>query len=73
MLQHDVELLQHIEDLIGHQLTELELNEKEVLRNITKVYKAERAARIRALEDETREGSRQQLVRHARQKKQDKA
>jgi ATP-dependent RNA helicase DDX49/DBP8 len=68
-VQHDVELLQHIEGLIGHQLTELELDEKEVLKDITKVYKAERTARIRSLEDETKEGSRQQLVRHARQKR----
>ncbi len=67
--QHDVELLQHIEDLIGHQLKELQLDEKDVLKDITKVYKAERAARIRALEDETKEGGRQQLVSHARRKR----
>ena len=63
-MQYDVELIQHIEDLIGHQLSEHEMNEAEVLKDITRVYAAKRAAHLRATEDETKEGGRQQLVRH---------
>ena len=63
-MQYDVELTHHIEDLIGHQLAEYEMKESEVLKGITRVYAAKRAAKLRALEEESKEGSRQQLVKH---------
>ena len=63
-MQYDVELTHHIEDLIGHQLAEYEVKESEVLKGITRVYAAKRAAKLRALEEETKEGGRQQLVKH---------
>ena len=63
-VQYDVELTHHIEDLIGHQLAEYEMKESEVLKGITRVYAAKRAAKLRALEEESKEGSRQQLVKH---------
>ncbi len=63
-VQYDVELVQHIEDLIGHHLSEHEMEETEVLKGITRVYAAKRAAHLRAAEDEIKEGGRQQLVKH---------
>ena len=63
-MQYDVELTHHIEDLIGHQLAEYEMKESEVLKGITRVYAAKRAAKLRALEEESKEGGRQQLVKH---------
>ena len=68
-MQYDVELVQHIEDLIGHQLSEHEMEEAEVLKGITRVYSAKRAAHLRAAEDELKEGGRQQLVKHKLVKK----
>ena len=68
-VQYDVELIQHIEDLIGHQLSEHEMVEAEVLKGITRVYAAKRAAHLRAAEDELKEGGRQQLVKHKLVKK----
>ena len=62
--QYDVELIHHIEDLIGHQLAEFEMKESDVLKNITHVYAAKRAAQLRAAEDESKEGGKQQLVKH---------
>ena len=35
--QHDVELVHSIEELLGHQLQELQMEEAEVLKGITKV------------------------------------
>ena len=64
VVQYDVELIQHIEDLIGHQLLEHEMNESEVLKDITRVYAAKRAAHLRAAEDERKEGGRQELLKH---------
>ncbi len=62
--QYDVELIHHIEDLMGHQLAEFEMKESEVLKNITRVYAAKRSAQQRAVEDESKEGGKQQLVKH---------
>eukprot|EP00246_Nothoceros_aenigmaticus_P016129 TRINITY_DN709_c0_g1_i1.p1 TRINITY_DN709_c0_g1~~TRINITY_DN709_c0_g1_i1.p1 ORF type:complete len:162 (+),score=33.95 TRINITY_DN709_c0_g1_i1:392-877(+) len=42
--QFDVELIQEIEALIGSKLEEYEVDEDTVLKGITKVYKAKRAA-----------------------------
>jgi ATP-dependent RNA helicase DDX49/DBP8 len=40
--QHDVELVQKIEELIGHQLAEHKTEEQEVLKGITKVGSGDR-------------------------------
>lgn len=48
--QHDVELVQKIEELIGHQLVEHKTEEQEVLKGITKVYAAKRAAMLEVAE-----------------------
>ena len=69
-VQYDVELVQHIEALVGHQLQQYELDEKEVLKGITRVYSAKRAAALKALEDESKEGHKQQLIKHRPKKKQ---
>ena len=53
-LQYDVELVQKIEALLGHKLTAYELNEKEVLKGITKVYTARRTAVMRLAEEDRR-------------------
>jgi len=63
-VQYDVELIHHIEDLVGHQLSEYEMKESDVLKDITRVYNAKRAAQLRAVDDESKEGGRQQLVKH---------
>ena len=42
-MQYDVELIHHIEDLVGHQLSEYEMKESDVLKDITRVYNAKRA------------------------------
>lgn len=49
--QYDVELVHSIEALIGHQLAAYEMPEAEVLKGITRVYAAKRAAQL-ALADE---------------------
>jgi len=53
-LQYDVELVQKIEALLGHQLVSYALPEKEVLMGITKVYSARRKAVMRVGEEESR-------------------
>ncbi|KAK9801345.1 hypothetical protein WJX73_007408 [Symbiochloris irregularis] len=50
--QYDVELVHQIEELVGHQLSALELDEKEVLKDISKVFKAHRKAVMQAAEHE---------------------
>lgn len=49
--QYDVDTLHQIEALIGHELGSFEMEEAEVLKGITKVYKSKRAAIMKA--DET--------------------
>lgn len=44
--QYDIDLLHKIETLIGRQLKKLECEEKEVLKNITRVYAAKRTASL---------------------------
>ena len=53
-VQYDVELLRTVEGLIGHELNELKLEEREVLKGMTKVYKAKRSAMVRAQEEALR-------------------
>jgi ATP-dependent RNA helicase DDX49/DBP8 len=43
-----------VEALIKHQLSELKMDEAQVLKGMTKVYKAKRAALVRAQEDAVR-------------------
>lgn len=49
-MQYDLELVQKIEKLIGHQLARYEMSERDVLKGITRVYKARRAAAMRKAE-----------------------
>ncbi len=62
-VQYDVELVQHIESLIGHQLREFTLDEAQVLKGITRVYSAKRSVAVKALEDESRDDKHRQLIR----------
>ena len=48
--QYDVSLVQAIEARIGHQLVDARLDEGEVLKGITRVFKARRAAALAAAE-----------------------
>lgn len=52
--QYDIELVQQIEGLVGQQLEKFEPDEAEVLKGITKVYAAKRAAALRVAEEEQR-------------------
>ena len=49
-LQYDVELVQKIEALVGQSLVAFEMDERETLKNITRVFKARKAAVMRAAE-----------------------
>ncbi|KAL0924720.1 hypothetical protein M5K25_005573 [Dendrobium thyrsiflorum] len=49
--QNDVELIHEIENVVGKQLDAFECKEKEVLEDITKVYKARRVARMKMIDD----------------------
>lgn len=53
-MQYDVELIQKIEDMVGHKLEDYKMSEKEVLKNITKVYAARREAIMRAAEERSK-------------------
>ncbi|GAB4820782.1 hypothetical protein N2152v2_007828 [Parachlorella kessleri] len=55
--QYDIDLVHKIEELIGKQLDKYECDEAEVLKGITKVYAAKRAAAMRADEEALRDGS----------------
>lgn len=68
-MQYDVELVQKIETLLGHQLEKHELKEKDVLKSITRVYKARRVASMRMTEDEARMESRGKVPIRKRKKK----
>lgn len=54
LMQYDVELVQEIEKMVDHKLEEYKLNEKEVLKSITKVYSARRTAIMQASEERSR-------------------
>jgi ATP-dependent RNA helicase DDX49/DBP8 len=58
--QYDVELVQKIEQLTGKQLEKFDLEESEVLKGITQVYAARRAASLRVVdaENKTESGAR---------------
>lgn len=50
--QYDVDLVHQIEELVGHELLALELAEADVLKDISRVFKAHRKAAMRAAEHE---------------------
>ena len=50
--QHDVELVHKIEELIGHQMAEFKTVESDVLKGITRVFAAKRAAALAAAEED---------------------
>jgi ATP-dependent RNA helicase DDX49/DBP8 len=54
--QYDVDLVHAIEGVIGHELEAHEMKEEEVLKGITRVYGAKRAATLALLEEEGRDG-----------------
>ena len=53
-MQYDVDLVQEIEKMVDHKLEEYKMNEKEVLKSITKVYAARRTAIMQAAEERSR-------------------
>ena len=54
--QYDVELVQKIEELTGVTMKSYEMEEGAVLKSITKVFKAKRAASMRIAEEKGFEG-----------------
>lgn len=63
--QNDVDLIHEIEAELGKQLEEFECKEKEVLADITKVYKAKRVATMKLLDD----GFEEQVKERKKQKR----
>lgn len=61
--QYEVELVHAIEEVIGHQLGPFELQEAEVLKGITKVYSAKRAAMLRVAEEEGLDTSKNKRIK----------
>lgn len=53
--QYDVELVGAIESHIGHKLEEYAMDEAAVLKGITRVYSAKKAAAIAALNEEDKQ------------------
>ena len=53
-----MELVQKIESLVGHELEQHEMDERETLKNITRVFKARKSAIMRATELQSRTGPR---------------
>ncbi|KAJ9164489.1 hypothetical protein P3X46_024061 [Hevea brasiliensis] len=49
--ENDVDLIHEIEAVLGKQLVEFECKEKEVLSDITKIYKAKRVATMKMMDD----------------------
>ena len=54
--QYDVELVHKIEELTGVKMTAYDMEESAVLKGITKVFKAKRAASMRIAEEKGFEG-----------------
>ncbi|KAK3127806.1 hypothetical protein QOZ80_7AG0578630 [Eleusine coracana subsp. coracana] len=67
--QKDICLLHEIEDVVGKQLDAYECNDKEVTKDITKVFKAKRLAKMRADD----EGLQEKVQARKEQKKRDLA
>lgn len=66
MLQYDVELVHQIEKLIGHDLEAYDVKEGEVLKGISRVFKAHRRAAMQAAEHE--QADERKGITHARKK-----
>ena len=58
MLQYDVQLIHQIEGLMGHQLEVFDMKEADVLKGISRVFKAHRKAAMQAAEHEQAEQQR---------------
>lgn len=56
--QYDVELVHAIEGLIGHELQAYDMPEEDVLKAITRVYAAKRAAMLALIDEESKQGVR---------------
>ena len=69
--QYDIELVKKIEELTGKELDKFELDESEVLKNITQVYAARRAAALKVADAEERgeKGGRNGLKTKKRRKR----
>jgi ATP-dependent RNA helicase DDX49/DBP8 len=67
--QYDVELVQKIEELTGKELEKFELEESEVLKGITQVYAARRAASLRVADAENKAESGQRGGLNTKKKK----
>jgi len=67
--QKDICLLHEIEDVVGKQLEAYECNDKEVTKDITKVFKARRLAKMRSRD----EGHDEKVEARKEQKKRDRA
>ncbi|RVW25617.1 DEAD-box ATP-dependent RNA helicase 36 [Vitis vinifera] len=69
--QNDVDLIHEIEAVLGKQLDKFDCKEKEVLDNITKVYKARRVATMKMMDDgfeEKAKARKAQKLRHWQRK-----
>lgn len=58
MVQYDVDLVHQIEALVGHELQAFSMQEAEVLKGISRVFKAHRKAAMVAAEHERAEEGR---------------
>lgn len=67
-VQYDVDLVHKIESLVGHKMQQYQMDEKAVLKSITKVYTARRTANMHAAEMEVKDEQRGR-VRSRRKKK----
>lgn len=65
--QYDIDLVHKIEELVGKQLERYDCSESEVLKNITKVYAAKRAAAMRADEESDRAAGTKRAQRKRKQ------
>ena len=64
-VQYDVELVQRIEALTGETLAAFDMDERETLKNITSVFKARKAAIMRASEQASKAGVKVKRARRA--------
>ena len=72
MTQYDVQLVHAIEDLIGKKLEAYEAPEREVLKEITRVYAARRLATLRVADEEEQASLRPGQQRQAQERRERK-
>ena len=70
--QYDVQLVHAIEDLIGKKLEAYEAPEREVLKEITRVYAARRLATLRVADEEEQASLRPGQQRQAQERRERK-